>query len=809
MPSLSPHSRDSVAELQSYLSDQLPPLLVAGAAMSLMRESHALVGQALHQWSLGQARIDPELSIGDLLYHCVRKIAMLGTLQLVDEHELREHLVALSKDILERCSGDDRARLEELLPRLTQELQAFFAPAAGLRHYRSSTHGEPSGPTTDKRSADHELARATRRLSVLISNLRTTLPKTGEGERSQRDQVLANVIATVAETARDTRELDRYVQELTRVGVSDSSLRGLLQALSTGLPNWAPVEHSREPQQPSRKAGAMQRLLTLQGATVGPDQWMPEVLRLAVDHFNAGELGRAISLLEVAARSAAERKVERHLVERMHRAVWPTVDVERLREIAIQVGNHPQLRKFLSFFADASPEALIGQLETAQTQEERHLCVALLRAHGDAGRGAALQLLSEATVAGIRADNRETVRNALYLLRTVPGAISDEETHRVMLLCTTLQPAPVLREVVEYLSGREITSSEPVLIHLLHTLDSDLLQPERASYPIEEVLRLLGTVSKALLRFGTPTARKAVVDSCLGQKAYRREALGRLADLGLQDLSGDPTLVARLVQELDRELPPRMLRRFMRPDEEAIFSLVMALAGTPTPDIARSLEEVAASFPGRRIGTAARDALERHRSRTVEPPSAGTPAFGGDIELFGLPTLLQTVEQNQLRGRLSLRDRAGIERAVMRFEDGRLVGCHNDALEGDAAFFQVFEDPFPGSFEFARLPAGTESETGTAVLPLLLEALRRYDELQTARSVVPEGASLRRAGVAPTACANELDDAFVIEVWQRVEAGASPKEIARATSSDDFRVWNLVAHWVEEGALVHGSSVPG
>jgi hypothetical protein len=560
----------------------------------------------------------------------------------------------------------------------------------------------------------------------------------------------------------------------------------------------------------SRKADAIRRLIALKGTAEDPGEWLSEVLRLAVDHFNDGETARAVTLLEVAVRTGKERGVDSRMFDRMMQGAWQKIDRKRLRDTSVHAEGQPLLQRFLSFFPDAAPEGLLRALVAAESQEQRQLCLALLRASGAAGRDAALRLLREVASEGIGPHNRETARNALYLLRTIPGQVSSDESHQVMLLCSAQTAAPLLREAIEYLSLWRVASAETVLISLLHALDDELSHPERSKRPLEEVHLLLNTVTKALLRFETASARQVVVDVCLGQTHHRREALARLADLGLYDLSSDPDVLARLVQELRRELPPRVLRRFFRRDEESVASLVMALGGTPTAECAASLEEVTVAFPGRPVAIAAREALERLRRGQATAPAtaeAGAPSFGGDLELFGLPTLLQNIEQNEMTGRLVLRDRAAAERVRMGFRAGRLVECRNDRLEGQTGFYQLLECPFPGVFEFTRF---AEQEGGDAlpVLPLLLEGMRRHDELQAAQALVPPEARLRISGIAPTAGPHELDGGFVREVWSRIKSGETVSSIARELGCDDYRAFALVAHWVEEGALAPDSERP-
>lgn len=55
----------------------------------------------------------------------------------------------------------------------------------------------------------------------------------------------------------------------------------------------------------------------------------------------------------------------------------------------------------------------------------------------------------------------------------------------------------------------------------------------------------------------------------------------------------------------------------------------------------------------------------------------------------------------------------------------------------------------------------------------------------------------KRSHVRWTACR-----AFVRGVWSQVKAGVAISEIARAVGCDDYRAITLIAHWVEEGALL-------
>ena len=93
------------------------------------------------------------------------------------------------------------------------------------------------------------------------------------------------------------------------------------------------------------------------------------------------------------------------------------------------------------------------------------------------------------------------------------------------------------------------------------------------------------------------------------------------------------------------------------------------------------------------------------------------------------------------------------------------------------------------------------------VLPAILEALRRHDEFQHARVLIPDECSLAPTGDKPTRAENETDPAFMKTVWQKAASGATPNACEAEMPVDSYRIRRLYAHWVEEGALVPRSAV--
>ena len=82
-----------------------------------------------------------------------------------------------------------------------------------------------------------------------------------------------------------------------------------------------------------------------------------------------------------------------------------------------------------------------------------------------------------------------------------------------------------------------------------------------------------------------------------------------------------------------------------------------------------------------------------------------------------------------------------------------------------------------------------------------MEAMRRYDEFQQARVLVPDNASYSWSGNKPSRPHDEPDPAFTKSVWVMAAKGAAPMECETALESDSYRVRRLFAHWVESGAI--------
>ncbi len=138
----------------------------------------------------------------------------------------------------------------------------------------------------------------------------------------------------------------------------------------------------------------------------------------------------------------------------------------------------------------------------------------------------------------------------------------------------------------------------------------------------------------------------------------------------------------------------------------------------------------------------------------------------------------------------------------MTLREGKLEEIKRGRLTGDDAFYQLFEKPTPGQFAFVKgAPPAVPGATAKAILPLTLEAMRRYDELQESVALVPDSVFLVPTGQKPTAPPTEKDGSLLQELWQRASQGGTPLDFEETVASDSYRIRRVLAHWVEQGAL--------
>jgi hypothetical protein len=817
--------RAAVEDLQSYLSDQVAPLLVADSLELILSQTPELGVEALRSWVAGQLRGAGGQTPFDFLYHAIKKIAHLGDLKLLPREPLQKWLDGVIDGLATQAPPAEQAALRAQL-RQACAVEVSLAPAVGILQ-RPGLVVPPADPAAAARTAadaamNEEMARNLRQFALLLSRL---APSGADRplEAADRAELAPQILVTAAQTARTQQEFEHHLASISKAGLmKEVRLSDLFTTLSRSLPDWYLAPDGLAPAYQSAPVQAMHRIVSFAEDPAKTTAHFRELYRTAAEQFNEGSLGRALQVLEVAQRLLAEKRVEKTGADLVLGSAHEALDTAKLMAQSREGAAIPALRRFLDAYPALTPHGLLSALDNEPDRSKRRLWIALLEAHGPAARQAALERLQQSFSDPDQLPNLWMLqRNFVYLLHRIPPPEGHDPAPEVALCqrCSMIvNPAPLVREALINLGLRRTDAAEVALRQRLHELEAALEAPAGGPHEPTELWRMLGLTTGGLARQGTLSARRTVVEHGLKQKPQLGDTLARLGDLGASDLSADPQLVERLLAALRALLPVKVLGLRLRGGEDAPQHIARALSGTRSPAVRALFEDINKRFPDYGFAQAARAALVAWDSGAAPPPvplaevgaeepppvAAAEPSIGlsGDLEVFGLPELLQTLSQMQASGRLSLRDPKGGAIGDLFVRDGQVVAGRVGALRLPDAFYQLLEAPSPGTFEFSRQPPeALPAERSSDVMALLMEGMRRYDELQRARALVPDHAFVGPTGARPAPFPEESDGAFIRDVWTRVKDGTTPLELESVVTADAYRVRALLGHWLTQGAI--------
>ena len=127
------------------------------------------------------------------------------------------------------------------------------------------------------------------------------------------------------------------------------------------------------------------------------------------------------------------------------------------------------------------------------------------------------------------------------------------------------------------------------------------------------------------------------------------------------------------------------------------------------------------------------------------PPEALRVGLIGDLGELPLPDLVQMTSVGGKTGRLVLLDEEDAVAGVLMFRGGRLVGARAGELAGEKAFYALL-GVRTGSFEFDPTAELDEDEVNLPTESLLIEGMRRLDEVFRMRRRLPAPAVVRFLG---------------------------------------------------------------
>jgi hypothetical protein len=800
-----PRVSEAIGELHQYLSDALAPLVVADSVALLTQLPPRVVAEEIHLWTTAQyRRMGTTIPISDYLYHALRKLHLMGEFKLVPRDRLAVLLDELKRIVMEFCPPEDRHLLAENLGRLS-EVQAVSAATPLVHHLQGEeSHGAAGGA---EKSATNEGVRFARLVEQLS---RMTLPPQEATASPSSADLASRLVTLAARSARDGDQFAEYKENLRAVGV-EASLAGVLRSLGQQLPAWTlpptpgATGATAAPLTPT--AEAIRRLVTVERDPQESSRRFQELVRAAIEQCNEGSLARAVTMLDLASLMISQKKIDPayvgHFLERAHEAL----DQQQLRKLADDPASHEALRRVLAFFPAFAPEGLFEVLRFEEKRERRRLLLALLEVHGETARALALDRLA-ASVATFGDGDAHFQRNLLYIVRRVPKPADvalEPEVQIAVRLSALTHPLLLVKEAIAYLGQVKSDRAERALIARVTDLETALLKPSPGGHDPAELASVLDRTVFTLIRLGTQSALRAVVDHGIKRQAQLGDAAARISALAGIDLSSDPVAVDRLVKAIRGAMPHKLLGIVLPGHEKHLAGLIGAISGTSAPAARQLLKEIAERFPNQACGEVAAKALKAGPAPPAAHEEPRSASLAGDLELFGLPTLLQNLAQSTLTGTLTITDPVGDLAAKITLEGGKMRACTVGHLEGEAAIYQLFERPTSGSFAFVDLRGALPSEDpqhpSRELVPLFFEGTRRFDELQQACTLVPDYAVLRKSSVKPTAPPEEHDEGLMRTVWERACAGEAALACEAGLPVDAYRIRRLLAHWLEEGAL--------
>ncbi len=712
-PTADPEVRDALTELELYLSDTLPPLVVAGSAELLLKYPPELVAARIRAWTGAQISRGAEAAVSDHLFHAVKKIHLLGEFKLLPRELLGAYLEGLKSLVLADCPEEDRSVLADNFSRLAETTASTGAgtasPVATLHRQTAAPRGAGGGTAAaEATGASH------RRLAIFLERLES---QARQAALPAGRAALAETLAAAARESPSARDIEESLARLKGMGL-DVGTADVFRALASSLPAWTlPAGAGSAGAAPAAPAlDAMRRMVAEAGDPLEGGRRFQELVRAAVDRFNEGSLPQAVATLEAAERLIAEKKVDSGTADLARRRGDDAVDPERLRAASESPAQQDSLRRFLSFFPGLSPEGLLEELSREDKRERRRLLLALLEVHGESARAAAFGALAQ-TPSDHAGQDWYFRRNLLYILRKIPrptDAPLAEEAEVTALHADLKFPPPLLKEAIANLAQLRHEKSEAGLKALVRDIEGVLGKPADAPYDPKELVALLDRAASALARLGTPGARRALLEHAEKKDPKLGDTGARLAELGTQDLSEDSELVARLLATLKSNLPFKLFGLALHQNDQILLNTLAALSGTPAPSVKTAFEEIVARFPEKEISRAAARALAAWKRETTPAAGSGAGAapaaspaaatVSGDLEVFGLPALLQSLSDSGASGSLTLRGPRGDVFGALRLKGGSFAPARAARSPARTLSISSSSGRRRGSFSSSRWP---------------------------------------------------------------------------------------------------------
>ncbi len=799
--------REALSDVGQYLSDVTAPVQAIEPVLTLLKQPAHLMASEIIGWVAAQNQGGKGgASVADYLFHAVSKLRYLAHLQLVAEQDLAPYLESVKELLMSHCPPEDRRLLKENFGRLGMGMYGKTEAAPISFIHRLMKSGESESATQDGSLGERP---RDRRMSILQDRLKVAAGKSvPPGGDEDREDLIPLLIATAASDIRNSDEFRRLQETLESLGIN-SGTEQIFRTLSRSLPGWMIASTGAEAAKSDNPAiQAMCQIICFAG-----DRWegrkrFQDMVQAAIEQFNTGSLARAATMFDLALGIVSNEKLDPDSVASARKAAHDALDMNRLRSLAKKRDKHRLLRKVLNFFDEFAVKNLLDSLREEEKRDRRRLLLDLLVTHGDAARKMALEKLKELLASTNVATDWYFARNLVYILNEIPRAgdvpLKDEIGLVAPLLRLSLS-APLVKEVIRYAGLTRCSESEELLISTADRLEKIAFEYAGSGRDPTQKLALLDRTILTLAHHGTPKAYKRVVKHGISCHEELGNTAARLAYLSGRDLTADKESLVLLIQFLKSKTPRKLLGLTISKNEQLLIYAIKALSSTPAPMVRETFEHIAARFPEKEFGRAAAAALKEFES-SDKPATSADRMLSGDLDLFGLPDLLQQLSQLQVTGTLALKDAEGNPIGTFSLLSGRMQDCSAGGLQGEDAAYQLLEKPAAGTFVFhGQRNSGIQGSAEECNYPelnsVVAEGMRRYDELQRARAIVPDFAVLKRKSPETMPHIKEDETDLFNLIWPKTAGGTSPEECGAACHADSYRIRTLLARCVEEGIL--------
>lgn len=803
-------------EFQRYLMDQIPPLTASDAMEAMMQQPPQLLIRQVHAWAVEQSRFQ-QASMSDFLFHALKKVHLFAVLKLIERSAVEGYLNTVIPLAMEICPADERELFRTNLVSLRDATNILGSSSQVVDIGKQPAPAKPEpqrGPLTDV------VQRSARRLGLVIDRLARYVKRDAPaaapapaGEAAPAPNAALPVVTPAAELltmaaagSTSDEELKSYIESL-KPYTGDSEPANLLRLLAGSVPSWDIVLPPDVKVKPPAPVEAMHKIISLTRDPGENTKRFRELMTTAVEQFNNGALSAAMSILDLGQQVIVEKRLDASTVDRMRSEAAEGLNYEQIKKYGESKSKRQMLPKVLSFFPTLTTKSLFEQLRGERRPDQRRYLLGVLEAYGTEAREIALTDLESELNRPPNEIDTYYLRNVIYLLHRIPRE-SDSGVEKELELLTRSsargQSIYVIKEAVTPLGQIKSDAAVKLLTMRLAEFESILTRKDTSQYPIEEMQKLLDRIVAALARNASPAALLTIARHGMKANPVLGDTTARLAALSHHDLSFDEETVNVIMKAIRDDLPKKVLGKVLPKLQPPQLRLIEALSGTRSEKVEALFQEIAEKFPDHDVGKVATAALQDLAASGKQAARETTSAtLTGDLQFFGLPALLQSLADNTATGIVTLTSKAGQTSGKLLFVEGKFGDAQAGTLRGSDAIYQLLERPIIGTFAFVPQPAeNLKGKTQpVAIMSLLLEGIRRHDELKQASVVVPDDLSLKSTAVRPSPDSEETDPNIIREVWLKASAGTPVGEWEPQISADAYRVRRLVARWLEEGAL--------